>query len=97
MEENIVKMDTDIFKSITDDIMLNGESCMLDKEIINCLNNMTCTDIGNKLGENLALLCDSSFKHMNHAGTSLPTALDKLRQSIINIDKAASEAIKMLE
>lgn len=90
-----VLVESDNFSLITKKLKTDGEKCVLDKGITGYLRNTTKTDIGKKLGMSLSKICDSSEIHRNHASEPLPSALDKLMESIKNVDKCAKNDLKV--
>ena len=96
MDENLIAIEPELFKEITDDIVLKGSNCAFDKEILNFKGNTTETDIGKKLYSYLEALCECSDLHMKHIIEPMQTALCNLKDSRVNADQKAADSIKTI-
>ena len=91
-----ILMDTEVFTAIEQDIIATAENCKLEEAEIGDARLIGGTNIMSALKGSAVELNDLMDKYKDHSMTVLPNSLENLKQSIINADKNAADALGFL-
>jgi len=91
MAEKSIFMDTNVFTDIVNDIQGTASECVFSEAILDEAKNICGTISQAKLYNALEEIHRATYLHEAVASTELPTALLKLRDSMIAVDDALSK------
>ncbi|RKM55663.1 hypothetical protein D6853_08900 [Butyrivibrio sp. X503] len=95
MSENKVFMDTNVFTEIVDSIGTSASNCVLSDSVLNNKEIWDNLAVGKKMTKLLKDVVKSSKAYNAESAVVLPTAFIKLRDSMIRVDKVASESLEV--
>lgn len=93
MAEDKVFMDTNVFTGIVNDIRNAADSLILSEEPLSKTSALETFAAGREIIETLEQVYKNSDVYRYEASQALPKGLLTLRDSMINVDRAASESI----
>ena len=93
MSNNDVLMDTKIFTDIVDDIRISASVCVLPDDPLSSVNVWEHIDVGIKMKGILEKAYRASEVYRTESSKSVPEAFLKLRDSMIQVDKAAAASL----
>lgn len=95
MSKYSVLMDIDVFTDIVNEIKNTATDCVLPEEPLDKTEIWKHTDVGNKMNEILKKVYKSSEAYGAESSKSLPVALLKMRDGMINVDEGAADSLKV--
>ncbi|RKM58012.1 hypothetical protein D6853_00270 [Butyrivibrio sp. X503] len=95
MSDHSLYIDTFVYTGIVNEIKNKASSCQLAEKPLESIKTWGGTDVGKIMKEVLDSVYATEELYKKQSSYSLPAALFKLRDSVVNTDKALSKSIKV--